>query len=234
MGTTLSRLRLALQSLRVISAAYEELNRRIEHSPGIPESNPSISYWAIPRSPIAQHGSDAVLPRYVDVVIIGSGITGTAIARTLLAGSSTDAEADLPRVVMLEARDACSGATGRCVLHFPLRILLTCLRNGGHVSPVLYHDYPTLKKEHGAEMAKSIIRFRLAHIAELIHVSKEENILADSQCREVETYDVFFDKETYDLAIEKLGVYLNEMPEQEKMWRVVSAEECVKVRDSSI
>ncbi|KAJ7442267.1 FAD dependent oxidoreductase [Mycena latifolia] len=212
MGTALSRLRLALQSLRAISAAYEELNRRIEQSPGIPVSSPSTPYWAIPASPIAQHGAEAILPPYADVVIIGSGITGTAVSRTLFNGSSEDAAAVL-KVVMLEARDACSGATAR---------------NGGHITPLLYHDYLALKKEHGTEMAKSIVRFRLAHLGELIQVSKEEDILADSQCREVETFDVFFDSETYDLAIQNLTVYLDEMPEQRKMWRVVGAEECVK------
>jgi hypothetical protein len=78
-------------------------------------------------------------------------------------------------------------------------------------------------------MAKSIIKFRLAHLAELIQVSKEEDILADSQCREVETFDVFFDQETFDSAVRNLTVYLDELPEQRKMWRVVSPEECVKV-----
>ncbi|KAJ7115955.1 FAD dependent oxidoreductase [Mycena epipterygia] len=210
MGTSLSRLRLTLQSLRVISAAYDELDKRIKESPGIPVSGPSTPYWAIPASHIVQHGSEAILPPYADVVVVGSGITGTVVARTLLESRNTD---NLPQVVMLEARDACSGATAR---------------NGGHITPPLYHDYLALKKEHGAEMAKSIIRFRLAHLAELIQVSEDEHILVDSQCREVETFDIFFDHATYDLAVQKLTAYLNEMPEQRKMWRVVDTEECVK------
>ncbi|KAJ6591583.1 FAD dependent oxidoreductase, partial [Mycena vulgaris] len=213
MGTALSRLRLTLQSLRAISAAYEEVNKRIEESPGVPVLGPSTPYWAIPPSPIAQHGSEAlVLPHYADVLIIGSGITGTAVSRTLLSEYSKDAAPDL-RVIMLEARDACSGATAR---------------NGGHITPLLYHDYLAMKKELGAEMAKSIIEFRLAHLAELIQVSKEEDILADSQCREVETFDVFFDHETYELAIRNLAAYLNDIPEQRRMWRVVGVDECVK------
>ncbi|KAJ7668313.1 FAD dependent oxidoreductase [Mycena rosella] len=212
MGTALSRVRLALQSLRVISAAYDKLNKRIQESPGIPVSDPSTPYWAIPAAPIAQHGSESKLPPYADVVIVGSGITGTAVARTLLDSSSKDWAGDL-KIVMLEARDACSGATAR---------------NGGHITPLQYHDYVALKQEHGADMAKSIIKFRLTHLEELIRVSKEEDILADSQCREVETFDVFFDPETYDSAIQNLKEFLDDMPDQRKMWRVVGAEECVK------
>ncbi|KAJ7504389.1 nucleotide-binding domain-containing protein [Mycena galericulata] len=209
MGSALSRLRLSLKSFRALAAAYDDLNKRIEESPGIPVSKPSTPYWGIPTSPIAQHGSEAPFPAYADVVIIGSGVTGTAFARTLL-GADT---AHSLQVVMLEARDACSGATAR---------------NGGHISPLLYHDYFALKKEHGVEMAKSIIKFRLAHLSELIQVSKEEDIIADSQCREVETFDVFFEEEIFDSAVRNLSLYLNDLPEQRDTWRVLSQEQCVK------
>ncbi|KAJ7765416.1 nucleotide-binding domain-containing protein [Mycena maculata] len=209
MGSALSRLRLSLQSFRAIATAYDELNKRIQKSPGIPVSDPSTSYWEMPASPIARHGSESILPSHADIVIIGSGVTGTAFSRTLLGFNA----ADSLQIVMLEARDACSGATGR---------------NGGHITPPLYHDYLALKKEHGPEMAKSIIEFRLAHFAELIQVSKEENILADSQCREVETFDVFFEQEMFDLAVRSLTLYINEMPEQSEAWRLVGKEECVQ------
>ncbi|KAJ7759274.1 nucleotide-binding domain-containing protein [Mycena metata] len=210
MGSAFSRLRLTWQSFRAISTVYKEVNERLKQTPGLPASNPSTSYWAIPVSPIAQHGSDAVLPSVADIVIIGSGITGTAVARTLLTQFDTK---NAPLIVMLDARDACSGATAR---------------NGGHVTPLIYHDYAALKKKHGAEMAKSILKFRFAHIAELIQVSEEESILADSQCRAVETFDVFFNQEMFDLAVQNLNAYLDEMPEQRKSWRVVGVEECVK------
>ncbi|KAJ7890489.1 FAD dependent oxidoreductase [Mycena olivaceomarginata] len=214
MGTTFSRFRLAVQSLRQIAAVYEQLNKRIQQSPGIPVLHPSTPYWAIPASPIAQHGSsDATpLPSCVDIVIIGSGMTAAAFARTML-GFGPEGSNSLPQIVMLEARDACSGATGR---------------NGGHITPLVFHDYLALKKEHGAEMAKSIIEFRLAHLAELIQVGKEEEILVDSQCREVETFDVFFEQETFDSAVQNLNICLDEMPEQRGKWRIVDAEECVQ------
>ncbi|KAK7000892.1 FAD dependent oxidoreductase-domain-containing protein [Favolaschia claudopus] len=180
------RFHLALRSFREILEVYDELNKRIEQSPGIPVSNPSVPYWAIPPSPLAQHGSSDALPAYADIVIIGSGIAGTAFARTVL-GFEQESE-NVPQVVMLEARDTCSGATGR---------------NGGHITPVLYHDYPVVRKRLGPEMAKRVIEFRLAHLSALIQVCEEEDILEDSQCREVETFD-------------------------RKTWRIVNVEECVK------
>ncbi|KAJ6610226.1 FAD dependent oxidoreductase [Mycena sp. CBHHK59/15] len=212
MGTALSRLRLSLKAFCTSFSAYEELNKRLNLSPGLPVPGPSSPYWAIPASPIAQHGSDVDVPFYADVVIIGSGITGTAFARTLLGDCDKNCGAGSVQIVMLEARDVCSGASAR---------------NGGHITPPLYHDHPALKERHGLPMAKSMIRFRLAHLAELIRVANEENILADSQCREVETFDVFFDQETFAVAAKNLDVYLNDFPEQREMWRVVGVEECI-------
>lgn len=112
MGSILSQLRLAFQAVKSIIDDYETLSKRISLSPGIPELNSSIPYWTVPPSPIAHHGQHADLPLYADVVIIGSGITGTSIARALLEYKHEGAPAPL-KVVMLEARDACSGATAR-------------------------------------------------------------------------------------------------------------------------
>jgi glycine/D-amino acid oxidase-like deaminating enzyme len=67
-----------------------------------------------PPSPIAKHGAEATIPEYADVVIIGSGITGTSVARTLIDYDEKHRGDNRPlQIVMLEARDACSGATGR-------------------------------------------------------------------------------------------------------------------------
>ncbi|SRR6266550_3935002 len=95
--------------LRVFSPTINSLFKRLEQSPGIPVSNPSISHWQIPPSPISDHGSDGTvqLPKRADIVVLGSGMTGTAFARTIMKNNKE------LKVVMLEARGACSGATGR-------------------------------------------------------------------------------------------------------------------------
>lgn len=108
MGSQLSALYYTLKS---VIRDFINLSSRISVSPGIPVPNPSSSYWTVPNSPIARHGADAMLPSEVDVVVIGSGITGTATAKAILENSFDFTL----RLAMLEARDACSGATGRCV-----------------------------------------------------------------------------------------------------------------------
>jgi ribulose 1,5-bisphosphate synthetase/thiazole synthase len=77
-----------------------------------PTRNPSNSYWQTKPHRLATHRSQ--FPTAADVVIIGSGITGVSIARTLLE------EAPDIKIVLVDARELCNGATGR---------------NGGHCNP---------------------------------------------------------------------------------------------------
>jgi len=90
---------------------------------GLPVPNPTTSYWQDPPDEIADYKSSASLADELDTVIIGSGITGACIAYNLLASDSYNGE----KILMLEARQACSGATGRngkpptMLLYYPKR-----------------------------------------------------------------------------------------------------------------
>lgn len=116
MGNAVSLIRHAFAELFDNVRTLRALEERIEAEPGLPVENPTRSFWMSPPSPIAHHCSDS-LPHYADVVVVGSGITGTSVAKTLL--DRTRAEGNLPVLLMLEAREACSGATGRYV--YPYR-----------------------------------------------------------------------------------------------------------------
>ncbi|KAJ1924076.1 hypothetical protein IWQ60_005459 [Tieghemiomyces parasiticus] len=86
--------------------------------PGLPHPCPLTSYW-LERNPLKVHRTTPDLPSSADVVIIGSGIAGAAAAYHLLAQAQ---QVEVPlQLVLLEAREACSGATGR---------------NGGHIIPI--------------------------------------------------------------------------------------------------
>jgi choline dehydrogenase-like flavoprotein len=88
---------------------------RLGQPAGLPTPNSSNSFWhSEPSKLLLGHRSTRDLPATADVVIIGSGITGASIARHLLKrdGSASDGTSR-PNVVMLEAREACWGATGR-------------------------------------------------------------------------------------------------------------------------
>jgi hypothetical protein len=227
MGAALSRIRLAFITLHEIIQSYRQLERLLRRSPGLPHPYPTQAFWTVPRAEIANNRSR--LPKHADVVIIGSGISGTSIARVLL-----DAE-DGPSVVMLEAREACSGATGRSVLPYSTTLQRTQKklfgdnRNGGHINPIIYQDFPSLLKTHGVQTAKNLIQFRLAHFAELLAVAEEEGILNESQCREVEACDVYLDRPAWRDAKEKLACLEREMPLEAKAFRVYEKSEAIEV-----
>lgn len=81
-----------------------------EEKSGLPTSNPTKSFWhSEPSTILLGHRTTEKLPLRADVVIIGSGIAGTSAAHWLAeSGKGKDLN-----VVMLEAREACWGATGR-------------------------------------------------------------------------------------------------------------------------
>ncbi|KAM7200154.1 FAD dependent oxidoreductase [Rhypophila sp. PSN 637] len=117
---------------------------------GLPSANPTKSYWLQNLSPVLEgHRTTPELPAEADVVIVGSGITGAFAGWFLKMGVDSDAppglddglqeEEDLykrmeinQKVVMLEAREACSGATGR---------------NGGHCQPQVYFSLTSAEFE---------------------------------------------------------------------------------------
>ncbi|KAJ3762207.1 FAD dependent oxidoreductase [Lentinula raphanica] len=103
----------------------------------LPAQNPTESFWLnTPNAnPLAKEGSTGDLPAVADVCIIGSGITGVSVAYHL----ATQAQQEKPlKVIILEARDFCSGATGR---------------NGGHLTPNAFIDFCSLKSRFGQEEA---------------------------------------------------------------------------------
>lgn len=84
-----------------------------------PVAKERFSLWTEEKSRYAHWNKDAALPETADYVIIGSGFAGASLAYHL--SQETDAS-----VVILEARELCSGASGR---------------NGGHLAPnYLPHD----------------------------------------------------------------------------------------------
>ncbi|KIL61443.1 hypothetical protein M378DRAFT_855492, partial [Amanita muscaria Koide BX008] len=59
-------------------------------------------------------------------------------------------------------------------------------------------------------------------------VAAEENLLEDSQCREVESFDVFHDKGLYSQVKEMLSVYQKELPLEGSSYRTHEGDETFK------
>ncbi|KAF2433502.1 FAD dependent oxidoreductase [Tothia fuscella] len=95
------------------------------HNPSaLPSPESSKSFWlSEPDEVLRSYRSTLELPQYADVVIIGCGITGANAARILF-----EKKPELT-VTVMEAREVCSGATGR---------------NGGHVQPLLFDRTPEI------------------------------------------------------------------------------------------
>ncbi|KAK4561505.1 hypothetical protein LTR86_004823 [Recurvomyces mirabilis] len=125
---------------------------------GLPTTESSSSFWHTSPSPLLLgHRSTRNLPETADIVVIGSGITGASIAHHLLTNNPTNDPSSNggknrgPNVLMLEAREACWGATGR---------------NGGHCQPLL------IENPHDP----SIGHFELKNFRTLQNLIKEKDI----------------------------------------------------------
>ncbi|TIA01824.1 FAD dependent oxidoreductase superfamily [Aureobasidium pullulans] len=129
----------------------------------LPEGLPTVgggseSFWRTNLHELDDYRSTE-FPEESDIVIIGAGYAGVATAYHLLeAGSKASS------ITLLEARGACSGATGR---------------NGGHLRPDLYGHIPTYIDRHGLKAGAEIAEFEAAHIKAIKDVVAKENIDCD-------------------------------------------------------
>ncbi|KAG9665634.1 FAD dependent oxidoreductase, partial [Aureobasidium melanogenum] len=136
----------------------------------LPLPNPTTSYWQDPPDEIANLQTTKELPKYADYVIIGSGISGAAIAYNLIKKKPNSS------ILMLEARQACSGATGR---------------NGGHTKAASYRSFLEHEAEHGLEDAIKIARLEYANIRETHALARYLSIdCASTPC---DTVDIIYD-----------------------------------------
>jgi len=145
--------------------------------PGLPRANPTVSYWQDPPAAISNHRSSPALPEKCEIVIIGSGITGSTTAYNLLNQPSP------PTVLMLEARTACSGATGR---------------NGGHTKCASYRSFLDNMHAHGEEEAARIARFEYNCMKAVHAFAREQDIQCDSW--QGDTVDIIYDESQWKRA----------------------------------
>ena len=153
------------------------MEERASIPPGLPRFNPTVSYWQDPPAPVSSRRTSPELPQDVDIVIVGSGITGTTIAHTILD------EEHPPSVLMLEARTACSGATGR---------------NGGHTKHASYRSFLDNMRAHGDEEAACIARFEYRCMKAVHAFARDHHIECDSW--EGDTVDVIYDQGQWNRA----------------------------------
>ncbi|PVH81662.1 putative FAD dependent oxidoreductase [Cadophora sp. DSE1049] len=182
---------------------------RMNSDPGVPDSRKTTQpFWLEDASPISNVRSEG-LQEEVDIVIIGSGITAASVARELLKGG----HASTPKIAVLDARDICSGATGR---------------NGGHINEAGFDVYSNVAEVLGKDIAAKVTRFRLGHLPLLLEIAREEQLLEETQIRTVESVFAFFDSTRFLEAKAALALFKADMPLESKDHRIFEAEDARK------
>lgn len=114
--------------------------------PSLPNPSPSLSYWhrttrGFPHLHANQH---ARVPDSIEYVVIGAGIAGAVAAWELIHSGVKGSS-----VLLLEAREAVSGASGR---------------NAGHIRPDAFRGFPAFSKKHGPQEAIKILANEMEHL----------------------------------------------------------------------
>ncbi|KAH7309817.1 FAD dependent oxidoreductase [Stachybotrys elegans] len=109
----------------------------------VPKGMPS--FWQTAPGHLDNHRSSAALPVESDIVIIGAGYSGASLVTHLLDNQGSQKKT----ILVLEARQLCSGATGR---------------NGGHLKPDVYNLCSSVSDTHGLEAAVEIAEFELQNV----------------------------------------------------------------------
>ncbi|KAK9249261.1 FAD dependent oxidoreductase [Lipomyces tetrasporus] len=153
--------------------------------PSGPELTPSasrLSAWLDPPTKFAMFRTTSELPARADLVIIGSSFSGASVAYHAL-----KAYPGLS-IVMLEAGDACEGASGR---------------NGGHLRPDFYTYTSKIATKYGPEEAVRLSKFERDNFEAVKRLIKEAGV--DCETGDAgETWQVFLSQEELDEGLREL------------------------------
>ncbi|KXT15908.1 hypothetical protein AC579_5510 [Pseudocercospora musae] len=124
-----------------------------------PVPNSTISFWRTELHDLDNHRTTEELPAAVDIIIIGAGYAGASVAYHLLEKSKKSGKN--VSIAILEAREACSGATGR---------------NGGHLKPDPYYRAAGALRKHGRDAAEEVSSFEQRHVKAIKELVEKEKI----------------------------------------------------------
>jgi hypothetical protein len=195
-----------------LSAMNAVIWDQITADPSLPREQPTTSLWQLPRHPRVGSIQSAALPEEVDHIVIGSGIAGLGAVRTLLESP----EAGRQTVTVLEARNLCSGATGR---------------NGGQLTRVPPTLYPLLSEQFGTEQAKKIFRYTVQGLAEMkaLATGQGPEVESYSRYQPLEKFFAYYDEQSWRETVEGVEAYEKDNPEDKGIYNLVTKHECDSV-----
>ncbi|KAJ5912178.1 uncharacterized protein N7473_001481 [Penicillium subrubescens] len=127
-----------------------------------PAPNGMLPYWRTEPHRLDNYRSTEALPKESDIIIVGAGYAGSSVAYHILDQIKPGSKP--PSITILEARQACSGATAR---------------NGGHMKPDIYNFVATLEAEYGVEAAAEVAVFEARHVHAVKDFVDKERIDCD-------------------------------------------------------
>ncbi|PMB70829.1 Gamma-glutamylputrescine oxidoreductase [Beauveria bassiana] len=140
------------------------------------------------------------LPSQCHVVIVGGGYAGIATAYHLLSSEGPPLQ-----VVLIEARQPCSGATGR---------------NGGHLRPDYFLSAAANASKYDAAKAAEVVQFEVSHLAAIRDLIQAERI--DCDYSESTSLQVFTTSEQATMARKKYESLMQEPELREILLRHVT------------
>lgn len=195
------------------------------------------TFWRSELHPLDSHRSTEEIPKTCDVLIIGAGYAGSSTAYHLLCNDDVPKMSPKPSVLLLEARQACSGATARNGLYILIQSksnVESRLRNllGGHLRPSIFGRLPRYLKEYGIDTVLELVDFENDHVEAIAALVEREKIDCDfTRTKSVNAYvtpnDAVMAKKAY-LKLKKAG--LNKAIIQNTKW--YDGEEAEKVRET--
>ncbi|KAK1709508.1 uncharacterized protein CLUP02_04847 [Colletotrichum lupini] len=184
-----------------------KVSKAISQDPGLPRPNPTISSWQVPEHRLASIQSPT-LPKQTDFAVIGSGITGCSVTKTLLEHQASRNA----HVTILEARTLVSGATGR---------------NGGHLVTASGHTYGPIAAQHGVEAAKQITRFSILNVERIMRMVRDMDPETQERCqiRDVLKVMAVGDDETWVAAKSSVLGFKKAVPEHSQYHRIIERDD---------
>jgi glycine/D-amino acid oxidase-like deaminating enzyme len=158
-----------------------------------PVSNSTTPYWRTELHEIDSIRSSEDLPSECDVLIVGAGLSGVSTAYHLL-----DHNPSPPSIVLLEAREVCSGATGRNGERS--RSILygyVLMETGGHLM-MIWSWIDEISKEFGLEAAKEVALFQRDQVYAMKAVAEKEKLDCDAVL--TRCFEVVLDQRHFDAA----------------------------------
>ena len=173
--------------------------------PGLPQPNPTESYWQRVPHALANAQSPSI-QQTTDFAVIGSGITGLSVSKTILEQHPS------AKVTVLEARTLCSGATGR---------------NGGQLVANAGEEYLHLAQAHGPEMAGKIIKFTFLNVQKMQDLINECG--EESEHQQVQKLRVFLTPDVFESFKQSVAQMEADHPSLMGIYTILDADSVLKV-----